>query len=122
LVLPMPVRLTAADRRVDSVRGCLAVERGPLVYAVEQVDQAGAQVDGLCLDPAGRAETEHQPDLLGGVTVVRLPGRSSPPDDPARDPADPTVPAGGLVTITAVPYFAWANRGAGPMRVWLPIV
>ena len=40
LALPMPVRFTAADERVDAVRGCLAIERGPLVYAVEAVDQA----------------------------------------------------------------------------------
>ncbi|HEY6746671.1 MAG TPA: hypothetical protein VI357_13250 [Mycobacteriales bacterium] len=102
----MPVRFTAADRRVDAVRGCLAVERGPLVYAVEQVDHDGVPVDDLRLDPAGRRGTEHRPDLLGGVTVVRLAGRSAPDGTP--------------VPITAVPYFAWANRGIGPMRVWLP--
>ena len=107
LVLPMPVRFTAADRRVDAVRGCLAVERGPLVYAVEQVDQDGAAVDDLLLDPAGPASAGHRPDLLGGVTVIRLAGRS------AVD--------GAAVAITAVPYFAWANRGTGPMRVWLPV-
>jgi uncharacterized protein len=79
-------------------------------YLVEQADQAGAQVDDLILDPAGRAGTEHRPDLLGGVTVIRLPGWSVRPDGRDRAP----------VTITAVPYFAWANRGVGPMRVWLP--
>jgi uncharacterized protein len=108
LVLPMPVRLTAADPRVDAVRGCLAVERGPLVHAVEQADQPGTPVDDLRLDPAGPMETEHRPDLLGGVTVIRLTGRSGP--------------AGPPVTITAVPYFAWANRGVAPMRVWLPTI
>ena len=107
LVLPMPVRFTAADRRADAVRGCLAVERGPLVHAVEQVDQDGVAVDDLRLDPAGRVQAEHRPGLLGGVTVVRLAGRSAVDGTP--------------VTITAVPYFAWANRGIGPMRVWLPL-
>jgi uncharacterized protein len=53
-------------------------------------------------------ETEHRPDQLGGVTVVRLTGRSGR----ARAP----------VPITAIPYFAWANRGIAPMRVWLPTI
>jgi DUF1680 family protein len=96
LVLPMPVRLTAAHPRVDAVRGCLAIERGPLVYAVEQAD-VSTPVDDLRLDPATVLEPSFRPDLLGGVTVLTAPG------------------------LTAVPYFAWANRGIGPMRVWLPV-
>ena len=56
LSLPMAVRFVEADERIDAVRGCVAIERGPLVYAVEQVDQAdGVVVDDLRLDPAGPA-------------------------------------------------------------------
>jgi DUF1680 family protein len=101
LDMPMPVRLTAAHERVDAVRGCVAVERGPLVYCLEQADQpADVLVDDVRLADAEGAAAWH-PDLLGGVTVVRLPGRLAP--------------------LTAIPYFAWANRGPGPMRVWLPL-
>jgi uncharacterized protein len=124
LVLPMPVRLTAADERVDAVRGCVAVERGPLVYAVEQVDQAdGVQVDDVRVDPAGRADAEHHADLLTGVTVVSVAGRATRHTVagwPYPAAADRPAPAGTDVRLTAVPYFAWANRGIGPMRVWLP--
>jgi DUF1680 family protein len=126
LVLPMPVRFTVADERVDAVRGCLAIERGPLVYAVEHPEQApGLQVDDLLLDPAGPVRAEHRPDLLEGVTVVHASGRTAArpaSDRPYRD-ADTVPPpqAGDQVPLVAVPYFAWANRGIGPMRVWLPV-
>jgi hypothetical protein len=100
LTLPMAVRLAVPHDRIDAVRGCVAIERGPLVYAVEQLDQpGGTAVDDLRIDLDGPRTAEHRPDLLDGVTVVRV-------DGPAP--------------ITAVPYYAWANRGAGPMRVWLP--
>jgi DUF1680 family protein len=124
LTLPMTVRLRAADDRIDAVRGCVAIERGPLVYAVEQVDQAaGVVVDDLHLDETGEMRTEHRDDLLGGVTVIALRGRQL-----GREPgtwpygsADRQPPAlGDEVEVVAVPYFAWANRGIAAMRVWLP--
>jgi DUF1680 family protein len=122
LVLPMAVRTVRADERVDAVRGCLAIERGPIVYAVEQADQAdGVVVDDLRLDPAGPMDAEHRPDVLGGVTVVSARGRVGAPPVagwPYRDGGP--APAGPEVRLTAVPYFAWANRAIGPMRVWLP--
>jgi hypothetical protein len=123
LVLPMEVRFTAADERIDAVRGCVAIERGPLVYAVEQVDQPReVVVDDLHLDATGTATAEHHPDLLEGVTVVRARGRAGPHSGAAWPyGADAGAgDAGNEVPVTAVPYFAWANRGIGPMRVWLP--
>jgi DUF1680 family protein len=121
----MAVRTVRADERVDAVRGCLAIERGPIVYAVEQADQAdGVVVDDLRLDPTGPMDAEHRADLLGGVTVVSARGRVG--EHPAagwpyRDGADDgPAPADTDVQVTAVPYFAWANREIGPMRVWLP--
>ncbi len=125
LALPMPVRFTAADEHIDAVRGCVAIERGPLVYAVEAVDQApGVRVDDLLLDRTGSTRTEHRPDLLGGVTVVHavgLAGSGPDPGGPYRGAGvAPRAPTGPAVPVVAVPYFAWANRGIGPMRVWLP--
>ncbi|WP_129664100.1 glycoside hydrolase family 127 protein [Phytoactinopolyspora endophytica] len=108
LELPMQPRLTVADHRVDAVRGCVAIERGPFVYALEQVDQeAGAIVDDVRIDAETGFEVEHRPDLLGGVTVVRASGSVEGRQRP--------------VTLTAIPYYAWANRGPGPMRVWIPV-
>ena len=109
LDLPMPVRLTGAHSRVDAAHHARAIERGPLVYAVEQVDLPdGLAVDDLRLlsDDPGQLQAQHRPDLLGGCVVVTgevgsTTGRTGP--------------------FTAVPYCLWANRDPGPMRVWLPL-
>jgi DUF1680 family protein len=124
LTLPMSVRFVEADERIDAVRGCVALERGPLVYAVEQVDlPAGVQVDDLRLDTATGATAEYRPDLLGGVTVVSARGRAGnhvAGEWPYRSAENRDTSTGTDVAVIAVPYFAWANRGIGPMRIWLP--
>jgi DUF1680 family protein len=124
LRLPMRVRFVEADARVDAVRGCVAIERGPLVFAVEHVDQPeDVIVDDLHLDPAGPTSAEYRADLLGGVTVVTARGRAgrhAAQDRPYPPAGTPGPPDGTDVDVTAVPYYSWANRGIGPMRVWLP--
>jgi DUF1680 family protein len=123
LSLPMTVRFVEADDRIDAILRCVALERGPLVFAVEQVDQTGGSVvDDLTVDPTAPTTTEYRPDLLGGVTVITARGRAHHhvqqawPYQPAGNtPTDD----GDDVDVTAIPYFAWANRGPGPMRVWL---
>jgi DUF1680 family protein len=116
LDLPMPVRFTYADPRIDAVRDCVAIERGPIVYAVE-----GSDVDDLRVDPATDVRIEHRADLLEGVTVVQLTGHVAD-HEPARWPYSGNPPAPGRrpTELTAVPYFTWANRGITGMRVWLP--
>lgn len=137
-----------ADPRIDAARGQVAIERGPLVYAVEQADQQGFTVDDLTVDATAPITEERRDDLLDGVVTLRVPG-SAPAqheqatwpyrrlDEPggadragdatsvvdAAGPGDATtgLQAGSPVTATAVPYYAWANRGAAPMRVWLPL-
>ncbi|MYT10431.1 MULTISPECIES: beta-L-arabinofuranosidase domain-containing protein [Streptomyces] len=125
LELSLAPRLTAADPRVDAVRGCVAIERGPLVYCLEGVDHPGGGLDDIVLDPGGPLADEHRPDLLGGVTTVTASGHRRPrtetgwwPYAPADAQAPATEPA--PVELTAVPYYAWANRQDGSMRVWLP--
>lgn len=132
LELPMDPRLTAPDPRVDAVRGCAAIERGPLVYCVEQRDQQ-VPIDEVALDgavrEAGPVEVAGQtvPGLglgtLAGLGAGAVAGAAGWPyrllqtsEMPAGMPAD--MPAGK--DLRAVPYFAWANRGFGAMRVWLP--
>ncbi|MFC7405139.1 glycoside hydrolase family 127 protein [Georgenia alba] len=129
LDLPMSPRFTVADDRVDAARGCVALERGPLVYALEAADQPdGVVVDDVRVDPGSAVTAEHREDLLGGVTVLRLRGHqgSAPPSD-ARSPYATAgtrehATRGEAVTLTAIPYHVWANRGPQPMRVWLPVV
>ncbi|ADB35195.1 protein of unknown function DUF1680 [Kribbella flavida DSM 17836] len=121
LQLPMATRTVAADPRIDAVRGCVALERGPLVYAVEQVDQQ-TDVDDLHLLVGAPVTATHEPGLLDGVTVLTTegrPGTAHTPDHwPYRPGLDDSV--GDEVPVRAVPYYAWANREIGAMRVWLP--
>ncbi|MFD4505303.1 glycoside hydrolase family 127 protein [Streptomyces sp. NPDC058457] len=125
LELSMEPRLTAADPRVDAVRGCVAIERGPLVHCLEQVDHPGGGLDDIVLDLSRPLAVKHRPDLLGGVTTVvaagrrrRIPDLGWWPYAPAHDV--PSELDGEPVELTAIPYHVWANREDGSMRVWLP--
>ena len=126
LELPLPPRLTAPHPRIDAVRGCLAIERGPLVYCVEGADApAGARTDDLRLDPRAPLSEVHRSDLLGGIVAVEAGGAYRPADDWDPDWAYAPIGAagdgaGGEVRLVAVPYALWGNRGDGPMRVWIP--
>ncbi|MFD8309371.1 glycoside hydrolase family 127 protein [Streptomyces sp. NPDC059690] len=128
LELSMEPRLTAADPRVDAVRGCVAIERGPLVHCLEQVDHPGGGLDDIVLDTGRPLAVKHRPDLLGGVTTVVAAGRRRRTPDRGWWPyasadtatATATQPDGEPVELTAIPYYAWANREDGSMRVWLP--
>jgi DUF1680 family protein len=126
LELGLEPRLTAADPRVDAVRGCVAIERGPLVYCLEQVDQPGGGLDDIVIDTAHPLSVEHRPDLLGGVTTVVATGHRRGLPAPAAGwwpyaQASGAAPeAAGPLELTAIPYYAWANRQDGSMRVWLP--
>jgi DUF1680 family protein len=128
LDLAMPARLTVPPARVDAVRGCAAVERGPLVYCLEQTDQPDhLDPDTVAVIPDAPLRVCSCPELLGGVSTVTVSGCVLPADDTFADwPYPPYTSAafGGpreSIELTAVPYYAWANREAGAMRVWLPL-
>jgi len=97
LTLPMPPRRVAANPRVEADAGRLALQRGPIVYAVEGIDHGGT-IEDLRLSATETIDAAWRPDLLGGVVTL-------------------SAPTGHLL---AVPYFAWANRGPDEMAVWLP--
>jgi DUF1680 family protein len=120
LQLPMATRVVGADPRIDAVRGCVALERGPLVYAVEQADQQ-ANVDDLHLLPSASVVASHDDELLDGVTVLTTRGRAGTGHRSGWPfSADAGDQVGDEVDVVAVPYYAWANREIGAMRVWLP--
>jgi uncharacterized protein len=118
LELAMPVRVIAPHPRIDAVRGCVALARGPLVYCIEQADHPGVPVEDLRLDLAARPAPAAADPALGVLLVGRavfVPAAGEALYATHRRPAVP-APA----TLTAIPYFRWANRGPNAMRVWIP--
>ena len=124
LTLPMPVQVLAAHPRVDAVRGCVALRRGPLVYCLEQADLPSSLVlEDVAIDPTVPVDT-----VVHGTTApvpVTLQAHAVAHRGEDRDlyhdyPGTPVEPT--PLRLTAVPYFLWGNRTPGPMRVWLPTV
>jgi DUF1680 family protein len=113
LNLPMPVRRVAANPNVAADRGRVALERGPIVYAAEWADNPNGKVRNLVLPDSAALTAEFRPDLLKGVTVVKGKVLAL-----AFDKDGKVVETGQ--PFTAIPYYAWANRGRGEMMVWLP--
>jgi DUF1680 family protein len=110
LNLPMPVERVHADPRVKADVGRVALQRGPVVYCLEGVDNGGA-VRNLVLPRDAALSARFEKDLLGGVVVVH--GEALAASRPEE--AIVTKP----VKFTAIPYYAWDNRAPGPMVVWL---
>jgi DUF1680 family protein len=111
LSLPMPVRRVVADDRVEADTGMVALERGPIVFCAEGVDNGG-DVFELVLPDASKLQSVFKPDLLSGVQVVTGPATVYVKTEEGKVESK-------SVEIQAVPYYAWANRGAGQMSVWL---
>jgi DUF1680 family protein len=113
LALPMPVRRVLANDQVAADRGRVALERGPIVYAAEWVDNPKGQVRNLMLPDSAPLTAEFKPALLHGVTVVK--GKAVALANDAQGQVSKTEQE-----FTAIPYYAWANRGPGQMIVWIP--
>jgi DUF1680 family protein len=112
LTLPMPVRRVVANDLVEADKGRVALERGPLVYAAEWPDNPQGHVRNLLLPDTARLSAEFRPTLLSGVEVVTGSAVALAYDQ-----------GGALVKtpqpFVAIPYYVWANRGAGEMAVWI---
>jgi DUF1680 family protein len=125
---PMRPFLVEADPRVDSVRGCVAIQRGPIVYCLEEQDQEqGVNLLDVKIDPSEEWTSHWQSDLLGGVMTLEAIGYQSDRSGwPENGLYRPLVPGKedrssiGKVKLTAIPYYAWGNRGLKSMRVWIP--
>ncbi|MFI5386320.1 MAG: glycoside hydrolase family 127 protein [Fimbriimonadales bacterium] len=113
LDLPMPVRRIIANPNVVDDQGRVALQRGPIVYCAEWPDNPGGKVRNLLLPDNSDLRTTLRPELLG--SIVTLTGRAE---------SLAVGKDGGVVktnqSFTAIPYYAWANRGSGEMIVWLP--
>ncbi|MGW1339624.1 glycoside hydrolase family 127 protein [Kribbella sp. NPDC002412] len=116
LDLPMTPRLVYGHPRVEGIRGSVAICRGPLLYAVEHLDQPdGVLVDDLVLTSTRLDEVPSTdgPPLITAAGAVQTTPTTLYDDQPAA--------VGDAVQLTALPYYRWANRAIGPMKVWLPL-
>lgn len=100
LNLDMPVEVVAADPRVKENEGKRAVQRGPLVYCIEEADNK-VDFDSLRISEDAQFTTEFRPDFLRGVVTIT-----------ARTADN---------TLNYIPYYTWDNREAGGMKVWVPL-
>ena len=120
LSLAMPVERVTAHPRVTTNAGRVAIQRGPLVYCLEQCDHQ-PDVRAIRVRDRAKLSARFLPKLLGGTVVVEGEGLADAAKGwsktlyrRANEPQTRTVP------IRAVPYFLWANRAHGPMALWLP--
>ncbi len=126
LSLPMPVRRLSSHPRVTGNHGRMAIARGPLIYCLEAVDHPGIDLFELSLRRLDGFDVMRDHELLGGVTVLRTAGARlvEPAGEGALHRAARRDANAGAdkIPITAIPYYAWGNRGAGAMQVWIPAV
>ncbi|MCD6351932.1 MAG: glycoside hydrolase family 127 protein, partial [Armatimonadetes bacterium] len=111
----MPVRRITYPPEVEEDRGRRAFARGPVVYCFEACDNGGV-VEDVAIAEDAPVEAEFVPDLLDGVTVLRVEGtrgRVVEREDGSLAWQAEQVP------LTAIPYYAWDNRAPGPMVVWV---
>ncbi|HEX8836992.1 MAG TPA: glycoside hydrolase family 127 protein [Candidatus Acidoferrum sp.] len=128
--LDMATHTIEANPRVVDDYGRVAVQRGPLVYCLEQLDQPeGVALADVRLDAnqksASQFHEEFREDLLGGVVALKCTGAV---DDESASRAGlyfryrSATSQKTSTTLTFIPYYAWANRAATPMQVWTPVV
>lgn len=126
LSLQMPVERVESHPYVIGNRGRIALRRGPLVYCIEQADHHDTDVWDIAIPADAEFIPEEMPYLLGGVTVLHGKGVAFDRTEWEGALYALYVPEGEAETrpvqITAIPYYAWANREAGPMQVWIPTV
>jgi uncharacterized protein len=91
---PMPIHRVVSHKNVQDNLGKVAIERGPIVYCAEGVDNSGKTL-GLELSDKAQLTASHDASLLGGLTKIQGDG------------------------LTLIPYYAWSHRGEGEMTVWL---
>ena len=121
LNLDMPVRLVQASPRIPEDAGKVAVARGPLVYCLEEADN-GKRLHLLRIGKTAAADfaAAWKPDKLKGITELTCPGIRESEEGWEDTLYSADLPIRETETrLTFIPYYAWANRGLGEMRVWV---
>jgi hypothetical protein len=128
LELDLRPRVTVPDPRIDAVRGCVAIERGPLVYCLETADlPAGVDLEEVRLAADVEPAPVPRQDLGPTIVGLDLPAVRRTFDRPAAPAGHSDISGDGAgrdghaIEVRSIPYFAWANRSVEAMRVWIPL-
>lgn len=113
LKLPMPIRFVQAHENVEADRGRLAIERGPIVFAAEGVDNESGMVRHLLVSEEADWRSSFEQKLLGGVQIVQSTAVGY------RLANDGITMLKNPIHFDMIPYYAWAHRGETEMAVWL---
>lgn len=121
LTLPMPIRRVYGNPLLRHVAGKVAVQRGPLVYCLEQADN-GEELHNVWLPKDAEFTAFEGKGLFSHKVLIQAPGFKQSGVNPQQQPlwhydASPTTRQ--AQTLTFIPWFSWANRGEGEMRIWV---
>jgi hypothetical protein len=118
LVLPMMIQRINAHPNVRTNIGKVALQRGPVVYCLEEIDN-GPSLHEIVLPHKSELKSEFDDNLMGGITVITAEAQryNSPWEDKLykANVESQYRP----VTVKFIPYYAWANRTSGEMIVWI---
>jgi DUF1680 family protein len=120
LSLEMPVERLYANPAVIADAGRVALKRGPLVYCIEEADNAGGHVQRLRLPANASIAPVDRPDLFGGIVALTSADATSIGESRSTELYSTTAPSYEPAALTAIPYYLWANRQPGTMLVWIP--
>ena len=113
VILPMEARRVISDSLLKDNIGKTSLQRGPLMYCAEWIDNAG-KTSNIILSKSATISTSINPNILNGVTVLNSQASQIEISSNGLEVKTITKP------FTAIPYYAWANRGKGEMTVWIP--
>jgi len=118
LILKMPVEKMYANPKIREDIDRVSLQRGPIVYALEEVDN-GRNLPAIFLAEDAELEAEYKKDLLGGVAIIK--GSAFKLDEKKFGEGlyNRKKPEFKKIDIQAVPYYAWDNRESGEMLVWI---
>ncbi|MEO6721497.1 MAG: beta-L-arabinofuranosidase domain-containing protein [Ferruginibacter sp.] len=114
LELPMEPQRILANEKVKADAGRFAIQYGPVIYCLEGADNKDSVVQNIIIDKMAPLQVSYRDDLLNGINVITAEGSASKRQLNTKE----------LLTqnqkVTAIPYYAWDNRGPGEMEVWIP--
>lgn len=120
LELPMTPLFMEAHPRVEADRWQVAIQRGPLVYCLEEIDQS-APLERMAVDTTSPLRYRWEPNLLNGIGVIEGGAVVLDDDSAWGNRLYRPLARRQRATFRAIPYYAWHNRQPCPMRVWMPV-